>query len=223
MPWRRVDTAGHHGPARARATSRIASTVAKPNAPAPIVAMAWAATSRSKPISPAGRSARTVARVQQAHRPVQGHEHHAGEHAHRRDLGADDGPARNRQRAEDRLVALVEHEVVPGDDCDQRQQDHRGRDEEEEIVDGADGVAGRHREERHHVLGAHQHGDERARREQAGEAQRRALVRVGLRRHEVVVEQPRDEMADQELAGSHPPPRRRHARSARDRPGSRAR
>ena len=172
--------------------------------------------------------------VQHARRAVQREQDGAGERAHRGQLGADDRGARNRQRAEDRLVARVEGEAVPGDHRDQRQQDHRHADEQERVVDGADRVQGRHRERRQDEPRAAQHRQEGADREQRRQAQRGAAVRVRLRRQQVVVEEPRDEVPRQQPPRcrrrpgrrrvSHAPPRRRSiAPCARDPRGGPAR
>ena len=109
--------------------------------------------------------------------------------------------ARDWQRSEDCFVARVEGGAVPGDDRDQRQQDHRHADEQERVVHGADRVQGRHRERRDDEPRPAQHRQEGADREQRRQAQRCAPVRIRLRREQVVVEEPRDEVARQQPPG----------------------
>ncbi len=231
---RRVDTAGHQGPRTARHTSRSARMVQKPKAPAAPQAIACASIRRSAPGTLTRSCATTALACSTLDGPLSAMQDGAGERAHRSQLGAHDRGARNRQRAEDRLVARVEGQAVPGDHRDERQQDHRHADEQERVVDGADRVQGRHRERRQDEPRPAQHRHEGADREQRRQAQGGAAVRVRFRRQQVVVEEPRDEVPRQQPPGcrrrpgrrrvSHAPPRRRSiAPCARDPRGGPAR
>ena len=107
---------------------------------------------------------------------------------------------RHRQRPENRRVPRIQGEPVPAHHRDQRHQQHGRAAEQEEVVQRSDGRPPGRLQRAEEILRRDDDARERAQADERGARDGQHLVPVGLRRQQVVVEEPPQEVADQQPA-----------------------